>query len=49
MMKKLGVRNLPTICIDGDVAFASIIPDTRTLVKAIEARAIQKNIAKLAH
>lgn len=48
MMKKLGVRNLPTICIDGEIAFASIIPDTKTLVKAIEARAIQKNIAALA-
>lgn len=44
MMKKLGVRNLPTICIDGEVAFASIIPDIKTLVKAIEARAIEKNI-----
>jgi uroporphyrinogen decarboxylase len=48
MMKKLGVRNLPTICIDGEIAFASIIPDIKTLVKAIEARAIQKNIAALA-
>ncbi len=48
MMKKLGVRNLPTICIDGDIAFASIIPDQKTLVKAIEARAIEKNIAGLA-
>ncbi len=45
MMKKLGVKNLPTICIDGDIAFASIIPDLKTLVKAIEAKAIQKNIA----
>ncbi len=45
MMKKLGVTNLPTICIDGDIAFASIIPDLKTLVKAIEARAIEKNIA----
>ncbi len=48
MMKKLGVRNLPTICIDGEIVFASIIPDTKTLVKAIEARAIQKNITGLA-
>ena len=48
MMKKLGVRNLPTICIDGDIAFASIIPDLKTLVKAIEAKAIQKNIVALA-
>lgn len=48
MMKKLGVRNLPTICIDGEVAFASIIPDLNTLVKRIEACAIAKNIATLA-
>jgi uroporphyrinogen decarboxylase len=48
MMKKLGVTNLPTICIDGEIVFASIIPDTKTLVKAIEARAIQKNITSLA-
>jgi len=48
MMKKLGVSNLPTICIDGEIAFASIIPDMKTLVKAIEARAIAKNIAGLA-
>jgi len=48
MMKKLGVKNLPTICIDGEFVFASIIPDIKTLVKAIEARAIQKNITALA-
>jgi MtaA/CmuA family methyltransferase len=48
MMKKLGVSNLPTICIDGEIAFASIIPDLKTLVKAIEAKAIEKNIAALA-
>lgn len=42
MMQKLGVKNLPTICIDGAVAFASIIPDQRTLVTAIENRAKQK-------
>ena len=43
MMSKLGVKNLPTICIDGEVAFSSIIPDQNTLVKAIEKRAIVKN------
>jgi hypothetical protein len=42
MMKKLGVKNLPTICIDGEVAFASIIPDLRTLVAAIELCAAEK-------
>lgn len=36
MMVKLGVKNLPTICIDGEVAFASIIPDQKSLVLAIE-------------
>ena len=35
-MQKLGVKNLPTICIDGQVAFVSIIPDMRTLVARIE-------------
>ncbi len=47
MMKKLGVRNLPTICIDGEVAFASVIPDINTLVRAIESRAVTKNIEGL--
>lgn len=37
MMVKLGVKNLPTICINGEVAFSSIIPDRNTLVAAIEA------------
>jgi len=35
-LQKLGVKNLPTICIDGQVAFVSIIPDMRTLVARIE-------------
>ena len=39
MMVKLGVKNLPTICINGEVAFASIIPDQKTLVAAIESAA----------
>ncbi len=30
-MQRLGVKNLPTICIDGQVVFASLIPDQRTL------------------
>lgn len=46
MMSKLGVKNLPTICIDGDVKFASIIPDHDTLVKAVEDHAIAKNLLK---
>jgi len=36
MMVKLGVKNLPTICINGKVKFASMIPDQRTLIAAIE-------------
>ncbi|MFH1214486.1 MAG: uroporphyrinogen decarboxylase family protein [Candidatus Neomarinimicrobiota bacterium] len=35
MMQKLGVRSLPTICIDGQVKFISIIPDQPTLKAAI--------------
>lgn len=42
MMVKLGVKNLPTICINGEVKFASIIPDQKTLVAAIEAAANQQ-------
>ena len=42
IMVKLGVKNLPTICINGDPTFASIIPDQTTLVKAIEKAAIKK-------
>ena len=41
MMVKLGVKNLPTICINGEVKFASIIPDQKTLVAAIEEAAGQ--------
>jgi uroporphyrinogen decarboxylase len=47
MMAKLGVKNLPTICIDGDIAFSSIIPDQNTLVAAIERHAIKKNITRV--
>ena len=42
MMVKLGVKNLPTICIDGEVRFMSIIPDQITLVAAIEEAARRK-------
>jgi uroporphyrinogen decarboxylase len=31
VMLKLGVKNIPTICIDGEVKFVSIIPDIDTL------------------
>lgn len=41
-MHKLGVGNLPTICIDGEIAFISVIPDQPTLVQAIERHAQAK-------
>jgi len=41
-MSKLGVGQIPTICIDGEVKFPSIIPDIDTLVKAIQEKAQQK-------
>jgi len=38
MLTKLGVRNLPTICLDGEPKFISLIPDHKTLVAAIRER-----------
>ncbi len=35
-MAKLGVGQIPTICIDGEVKFPSIIPDISTLIQALE-------------
>lgn len=35
-MNRLGVRNIPTICIDGEIAFSSIIPDQKSLCDRIE-------------
>ncbi len=35
MMASLGVKNLPTICIDGDVKFISQIPAQQELIKTI--------------
>jgi uroporphyrinogen decarboxylase len=42
-MEKLGVQNIPTICIDGEVAFASFIPDQKHLIERIE-EAIEKKV-----
>lgn len=42
MMSRLAVRNIPTICIDGEVAFASLIPDQNTLVARLEAALARK-------
>ena len=41
-MTRLGVKNIPTICLDGAVAFSSIIPDQNTLVSVIEAKIREK-------
>ncbi len=41
-MTRLGVGQIPTICIDGEVKFPSIIPDISTLVAALEEKARQK-------
>ena len=42
MMARLGVSNLPTICIDGTAKFISLIPDQNTLVAAIQERIAAK-------
>jgi uroporphyrinogen decarboxylase len=42
MMTRLGVGNLPTICIDGKARFISLIPDQNTLVAAIQERIAAK-------
>lgn len=41
-MAKLGVGQIPTICIDGEVKFPSLIPDIDTLIKAIQDKALDK-------
>lgn len=41
-MAKLGVGQIPTICIDGEVKFPSIIPDINTLIEAIADKANEK-------
>ncbi len=35
-MKKLGVQSIPSICIDGEIAFSSITPDSKKLIERIE-------------
>lgn len=44
MLVKLGVQNLPTICIDGQQKFISIIPDHPTLVAEIGKAAKAKGL-----
>jgi len=42
-MTRLGVEAIPSICIDGEVAFASIIPDSRSLAQKIVEKAEAKS------
>lgn len=42
-MKKLGVTAIPSICVDGQEKFASIIPDRKELVATLESAASAKN------
>jgi uroporphyrinogen decarboxylase len=44
VMCKLGVKNIPAICIDGDPTFISIIPDQTTLAAAVEAKLKAKGL-----
>jgi uroporphyrinogen decarboxylase len=44
MMTKLGVQNIPAICIDGDVAFISLIPDYATLTDAVDRKVKEKKL-----
>jgi len=43
-MLKLGVSNIPTITIDGEVKFVSIIPEKNTLVSAIKKSLAKKGL-----
>jgi uroporphyrinogen decarboxylase len=45
MMMRLGVEQIPAICIDGEVAFSQVIPDAQTLGQAIDAAASRKQEA----
>lgn len=35
MMKSLGVKNIPTICINGKIKFVSITPPIKILTEAV--------------
>lgn len=45
IMKRLGVANIPTICLDGKPEFVSLIPDQNTLVEALRDCAKKKGCA----
>ena len=44
MMCALKVENIPTICIDGQVRFASIIPDGATISAAVKEAMVKKGL-----
>ena len=44
MMMSLGVRNLPTICMDGEVEFISIIPPKSELINRIQKHLDKKHL-----
>ena len=48
-MSSLMVRNIPTICIDGQIAFVSRIPPRDELIAAIQKRIIEKLRFKIAN
>jgi len=41
-LMKLGISSIPSICIDGEVVFKSVIPDQDTFKKAISERLVVK-------
>ena len=46
-MMGLMVKNIPTICIDGQIKFVSIIPSRQELIKAIQERINEKYSIKM--
>jgi uroporphyrinogen decarboxylase len=42
MMNSLGVKNIPTLCIDGEIAFVSRIPSSKELAETIQRRINRK-------
>jgi uroporphyrinogen decarboxylase len=44
MMDKLGVENVPTLCVDGDARFVSLIPDEQELDGVIAAALEKKGV-----
>lgn len=43
-MMKLGISSIPSICIDGEIAFKSIIPDQKTFIETLQKKLQQKNL-----